>query len=71
MIMYFNSASSYVWLWLSMYIHLFCTYESDDHFQERRQWWLDHVKIVGWGLDGPQYDILKANEQPHIEKDEL
>ena len=33
-------------------------------FQERRKWWNDHVKVVGWGVDGPQYDIIKDEDHP-------
>ena len=44
-------------------------------FQERRKWWNDHVKVVGWGVDGPQYDIIKDEAHPEetekIVKDEF
>ena len=32
-------------------------------FQERRKWWNAHVKVVGWGVDGPQFDIIKDESQ--------
>lgn len=41
--------------------------------QERKQWWHDHVKVVGTGVDGPQFDILKDADldTEYSQKDEL
>ena len=56
-------------------IVLIIDFHHPDLSQERRQWWHDHVKVVGMGVDGPKFDIIKdadhAVNTEHSHKDEL